>query len=175
MFMKFEPLIRKSPNTLLHPELISKSLLRQYHYRPDAAGQSHRHRGAESVCLPEAYRCHDSRGDTLHRRRFLQQRAFLRKIVFTGVCPILDSDCFTDLPEDAVICVPDDQPEVYQAALTGTGCTAVIQPSGETAVTVDNSGFDEGDFEFDAATGAITKYNAYAAYLSIPDPIGGVP
>ena len=174
MFMKFEPLIRKSPNTLLHPELISKSLLRQYHYRPDAAGQSHRHRGAESVCLPEAYRCHDSRGDTLHRRRFLQQRAFLRKIVFTGVCPILDSDCFTDLPEDAVICVPDDQPEVYQAALTGTGCTAVIQPSGETAVTVD-SGFDEGDFEFDAATGAITKYNAYAAYLSIPDPIGGVP
>ena len=42
-------------------------------------------------------------------------------------------------------------------------------------VTVDNSGFDEGDFEFDAATGTITKYNAYAAYLSIPDPIGGVP
>ena len=151
MFTKFEPLIRKSPNTLLHPELISKNLLRQYHYRPDAAGQSHRHRGAESVCLPEAYRCHDSRGDTLHRRRFLQQRAFLRKIVFTGVCPILGSGCFTDLPEDAV-----------------------IQPSGETAVTVDNSGFDDGDFEFDAATGTITKYTAYAAYLSIPDPIGGV-
>ncbi|MDY2600686.1 MAG: leucine-rich repeat protein [Eubacteriales bacterium] len=94
--------------------------------------------------------------------------ASLRKIVFTGVCPILASGCFTDLPEDAVICVPDDQPEVYQTALTGTGCTAVT-------VTVDNSGFDEGDFEFDAATGTITKYNAYAAYLSIPDPIGGVP
>ncbi len=94
--------------------------------------------------------------------------ASLRKIVFTGVCPILASGCFTDLPEDAVICVPDDQPEVYQTALIGTGCTAVT-------VTVDNSGFDEGDFEFDAATGTITKYNAYAAYLSIPDPIGGVP
>ena len=94
--------------------------------------------------------------------------ASLRKIVFTGVCPIRASGCFTDLPEDAVICVPDDQPEVYQTALTGTGCTAVT-------VTVDNSGFDEGDFEFDAATGTITKYNAYAAYLSIPDPIGGVP
>ena len=101
--------------------------------------------------------------------------ASLRKIVFTGVCPILDSGCFTDLPEDAVICVPDDQPEVYLAALTGTGCTAVIQPSGENAVTVDNSGFDEGDFEFDAATGTITKYNAYAAYLSISEPIGSVP
>lgn len=40
---------------------------------------------------------------------------------------------------------------------------------------VDNNGFDEADFEFDAQTGTIVKYNAYASYLSIPETIGGAP
>ena len=112
--------------------------------------------------------------------RFIGEAAFsydesLRKIVFTGVCPIIESGCFTDLPEDAIIYVPDDQLDAYQSALEAAGCTAVLQSSGNAAVIVDNNGFDEADFEFDAATGTITKYNAYATYLSIPETIGGAP
>ncbi len=112
--------------------------------------------------------------------RYIGEAAFsydesLRKIVFTGVCPIIEGSCFTDLPEDAIVYVPDDQLDAYQAALTDAGCAAAIQPSGNAAVIVDNNGFDEADFEFDAATGTITKYNAYATYLSIPETIGGAP
>ena len=59
-------------------------------------------------------------------------------------------DRLSNLVTEYTTALPDDQPEVYQTALTGTGCTAVT-------VTVDNSGFDEGDFEFDAATGTITE------------------
>lgn len=110
--------------------------------------------------------------------RFIGEAAFsyddsLRKIVFEGVCPVIESGCFTDLPEDAVIYVPDDQLDAYQSALTDAGCAAAIQTSGKNAVIVDNNGFDEADF--DAATGTITKYNAYATYLAIPETIGGAP
>jgi len=112
--------------------------------------------------------------------RYIGEAAFsydesLRKIVFTGVCPVIESGCFTQLPEDTLIYVPEDQLDAYQAALTGAGCTAAIQSSGNAAVIVDNNGFNEADFEFDAATGTITKYNAYATYLSIPETIGGAP
>ena len=33
----------------------------------------------------------------------------LRKITFEGVCPAIDMDCFSVLPDDAVAYVPDDQ------------------------------------------------------------------
>lgn len=70
--------------------------------------------------------------------RFIGEAAFsydesLKKIVFAGVCPIIESSCFTDLPEDAIIYVPDDQLEAYQSVLTGAGCTTSIQPSGDAA------------------------------------------
>ena len=63
--------------------------------------------------------------------RFIGESAFsadeaLRKIVFEGVCPIIESDCFTELPADTVIFAPDDQLEAYRAALTAAGCTAAI-------------------------------------------------
>ena len=109
--------------------------------------------------------------------RFIGEAAFsydesLRKIVFEGVCPIIESGCFTDLPEDAILYVPDDQLDAYQSALGAAGCTAVLQSSGQSAAIVDNNGFDESDFEFDAATGTIIRYNAYATYLVIPETIG---
>ena len=112
--------------------------------------------------------------------RFIGEESFssngaLRRIVFEGVCPVIGNGSFADLPEDAVIYVPDDQFESYRAALTAAGSTAAIQPSGKSAEIVDNNGFDENDFDFDEATGTITAYNAYATYLSIPETIGGVP
>ena len=112
--------------------------------------------------------------------RFIVEAAFsydeaLQKIVFAGACPVIENGCFTDLPEDAVIYVPDDQLEAYQTTLAAAGCTAAVLPSGEAAVIVDNNGFEEDDFDFDRATGTITACNAYAAYLSIPETIDGVP
>ena len=99
----------------------------------------------------------------------------LRKITFEGVCPAIDMDCFSILPEDAVAYVPDDQLEAYTAAFENAGSTVSVQPSGKNAVVVENNGFAEEDFEFDSATGTITSYNGFATYLAIPETIGGAP
>ena len=97
----------------------------------------------------------------------------LRKITFEGVCPAIDMDCFSVLPEDAVAYVPDDQLEAYTAAFENAGSTVSVQPSGKNAVVVENNGYVESEFDFDASTGTITRYNGYATYLAIPETIGG--
>ena len=99
----------------------------------------------------------------------------LRKITFEGVCPAIDIDCFSVLPDDAVAYVPDDQLEAYTAAFENAGSTVSVQPSGKNAVLVENNGYVEDEFDFDASTGAITSYNGYATYLAIPETIGGAP
>lgn len=99
----------------------------------------------------------------------------LRKITFEGVCPAIDMDCFTILPEDAVAYVPDDQLEAYTAAFENAGSTVSVQPSGKNAVVVENNGYVESEFDFDVSTGTITSYNGYATYLAIPETIGGAP
>ena len=99
----------------------------------------------------------------------------LRKITFEGVCPAIDMDCFSVLPEDAVAYVPDDQLEAYTAAFENAGSTVSVQPSGKNAVIVENNGYVEEEFDFDASTGTITSYNGYATYLAIPETIGGAP
>ena len=99
----------------------------------------------------------------------------LRKITFEGVCPAIDMDCFSILPEDAVAYVPDDQLEAYTAAFENAGSTVSVQPSGKNAVIVENNGYVEEEFDFDASTGTITSYNGYATYLAIPETIGGAP
>ena len=99
----------------------------------------------------------------------------LRKITFEGVCPAIDMDCFTILPEDAVAYVPDDQLEAYTAAFENAGSTVSVQPSGKNAVVGENNGYVESEFDFDASTGTITSYNGYATYLAIPETIGGAP
>ena len=99
----------------------------------------------------------------------------LRKITFEGVCPAIDMDCFSILPDDAVAYVPDDQLEAYTAAFENAGSTVSVQPSGKNAVLVENNGYVEDEFDFDASTGTITSYNGYATYLSIPETIGGAP
>ncbi len=97
----------------------------------------------------------------------------LRKITFEGMCPVIDANCFTVLPEDAVAYVPDDQLEAYTAAFEKAGSEISVQPSGKNAVVVENNGYAEEDFDFDPATGTITSYNGYATYLAIPETIGG--
>lgn len=99
----------------------------------------------------------------------------LRKITFEGVCPAIDMDCFSVLPDDAVAYVPDDQLEAYTAAFENAGSTVSVQPSGKNAVLVENNGYVEEELDFDASTGTITSYNGYATYLAIPDTIGGAP
>lgn len=99
----------------------------------------------------------------------------LRKIIFEGVCPAIDMDCFSVLPDDAVAYVPDDQLEAYTAAFENAGSTVSVQPSGKNAVLVENNGYVEEEFDFDASTGTITSYNGYATYLAIPETIGGAP
>ena len=97
----------------------------------------------------------------------------LRKITFEGACPVIDQDCFTVLPEDAVAYVPDDQLDAYAEAFASAGSAVSVQPSGKSAVVVDNNGYVESEFDFNASTGTITRYNGYATYLAIPETIGG--
>lgn len=99
----------------------------------------------------------------------------LRKITFEGVCPAIDMDCFSVLPDDAVAYVPDDQLEAYTAAFENAGSTVSVQPSGKNAVLMENNGYVEDEFDFDASTGTITSYNGYATYLAIPETISGAP
>ena len=99
----------------------------------------------------------------------------LRKITFEGVCPAIDIDCFSILPEDATAYVPDDQLDAYIAAFENAGSEVSVQPSGKNAVIVENNGYVESEFDFDASTGTITSYNGYATYLAIPETIGGAP
>ncbi|MGN0183737.1 MAG: leucine-rich repeat domain-containing protein [Aristaeellaceae bacterium] len=101
--------------------------------------------------------------------------ASLKEITFEGPCPIfLNTDwCFSWLSDDYVIYVPDDQLDAYAAALAEVnGAAAHLQPSGKNAVIVETN--NEDWFTFDPATGAITGYKEYHAWVEIPATIGGV-
>ena len=101
----------------------------------------------------------------------------LEKVVFEGVCPVVDTlvVSFRNLPETAVIYVPDDQLEAYKAAFAFDESVAEkIQPSGKNAVVVDHTA-KEADFDFDPATGTILAYKGEAGRVDIPSEIGGVP
>ncbi len=101
----------------------------------------------------------------------------LREIRFEGECPIfLGLDwAFYDLPEDYVIYVPDDQLDAYTEALADNyaGAAEHIQPSGKNAVAREQMD-NEGWFMFDEATGAITGYSQYHAFVEIPASIRGM-
>ena len=89
---------------------------------------------------------------------------------------MIDKDCFQPFfAEDAVAYVPDDQLEAYTEAFESAGSAVSVQPSGKNAVVVENNGYAEAEFEFDASTGTITRYNGFATYLAIPETIGGAP
>ena len=101
--------------------------------------------------------------------------ADLKEIRFEGACPLfLNTDwCFDWLSEDYVIYVPDDQLDAYAAALAEVnGAAEHLQPSGKNAALPEETGEDW--FTFDPATGAITGYREYHAWLEIPATIGGV-
>ena len=98
----------------------------------------------------------------------------LKEIYFEGACPIfLNTDwCFDWLSEGYVIYVPDDQLDAYAAALAEVnGAAEHLQPSGKNAVIAETN--NEDWFTFDPATGAITGYREYHAWLEIPATIGG--
>ncbi len=95
----------------------------------------------------------------------------LTKVTFTGLCPVFAPRCFVSAASNLVVYVPDDQLEAYKAALP-EGLN--IQPSGKNAVDA-RVRVSESDFDFDAATGTITKYNGNASFIEIPAAIGGVP
>ena len=104
--------------------------------------------------------------------------ASLTSITFEGMCPLFVTEgtfgMFTELPADCVIYVPDDQLESYKEALADRAdVVARLQPSGQKAIRV-SWPVNEGDFQFDAATGTITGYTGTANYLKIPASIGGV-
>ena len=102
--------------------------------------------------------------------------ANLKEIRFEGACPLfIGGDwCFSMMPVDYTIYVPDDQLSAYAAALKDANDAAEhLQPSGKNAA-IPEKGSNEDWFVFDAATGTITGYREYHAYVEIPASIGGV-
>ena len=100
----------------------------------------------------------------------------MKEIRFEGPCPlVLDAQwCFSMLPEDYTIYVPDDQLDAYAEALAeANGAAEHLQPSGKNAVIPEAQDTQDW-FDFDAETGTITGYREYQAYLEIPETIHGV-
>ena len=100
----------------------------------------------------------------------------LKEITFEGACPLFlnTSWCFDWLSDGYVIYVPDDQLDAYAQALEdANGAAEHLQPSGKNAV-IPETASNEDWFAFDAATGTITGYKEYYAYVEIPATIGGV-
>ena len=100
----------------------------------------------------------------------------LKEIRFEGECPLFigASWSFFMMPEDYTIYVPDDQLDAYAAALQeANGAAEHLQPSGQNAIIREQVN-NEDWFDFDAATGTITGYMEYHAFLEIPESIGGV-
>lgn len=78
------------------------------------------------------------------------------------------------MPDDYTIYVPDDQFDAYAAALKDVnGAADHLKPSGQNALPHTQTKDDW--FTFDAATGTITEYNEYYAFVEFPASIGGVP
>ena len=93
----------------------------------------------------------------------------LKEITFEGPCPLfLNTDwCFDRLSGDYVIYVPDDQLDAYAAALAeANGAAEHLRPSGKNALIPEESSEDW--FVFDPATGTITGYKEYHAYVKFP-------
>lgn len=100
----------------------------------------------------------------------------LESVTFTGPCPYFNGDSFDDIPDTAVIYVPDDELEAYQKALGRMDdIDCEILPSGTNAVRPENSYEDNENLVFDAATGTVTGYTGSNFRLKIPESIDGVP
>ncbi|MGN0793238.1 MAG: leucine-rich repeat protein [Aristaeellaceae bacterium] len=102
--------------------------------------------------------------------------ASLREIRFEGPCPIfMNTDwCFSMMPEDYTIYVPDDQLVAYAAALAHiNGAASHLAPSGRNAVMPAKENMEDW-FVFDASTGTITGYTGFHAFVEVPGTIGGV-
>jgi len=97
----------------------------------------------------------------------------LRSVTFLGACPVFTNPdfCFSVLPEDLVILVPDDQLEAYRAAITNVK-PEQIQPSGKQAVVYDYAPAP-GELSFDAASGTVTGYTGDSLRVDIPAQMDG--
>lgn len=96
----------------------------------------------------------------------------LREIRFEGPAPALGgNNCFSVLPEDLVIYVPDDQVDAYRAILP-KNIRSSIQPSGKKAVQVDHTLPDD-QFEV-SPDGVLTAYLGSSPYALIPPSVHGV-
>jgi len=98
----------------------------------------------------------------------------LSKVTFLGECPVFAGNAFDWIADDAVIYVPDDQYELYAAALYEAECYSTILPSGANAVAYDRT-IDPVLFDFDPSTGTITGFTGYAVCVEVPAEIDGVP
>jgi len=98
----------------------------------------------------------------------------LRKVTFLGECPVFAGTALDWIADDAEICVPGDQYDEYAEALYEAECSSAIISSGSNAVVYDWA-TDPSLFDFDAATGTITRFNGYDVCVEIPETIGGVP
>ncbi len=92
-------------------------------------------------------------------------------VTFTGPVPVMPQSFSLWRSETSTIYVPDDLYDEYAAVISDS---QKLEKSGKNAV-IPEYVTPESDFEFDAATGTITKYLADAVRVDVPAAIGGVP
>lgn len=95
----------------------------------------------------------------------------LHSVTFLGKAPVISSDAFMFLADDAVIYVPDDCYDDYRAQISEE---ISVQTSGHPAQE-GAAAADAAEFTFDAQSGTLLGYNGSAATLVIPSDIEGAP
>ncbi|MBR0464670.1 MAG: leucine-rich repeat domain-containing protein [Clostridia bacterium] len=102
-------------------------------------------------------------------RSSISECASLKNITFEGRVPVIEEYCFSNLSENVVFHVPNDQLEAYTEAL----------PEGVDIVTTGKAAADyailstEDDFDIDGA-GVITGYHGLSPIIDIPAQINGI-
>ena len=102
-------------------------------------------------------------------RSSVSECASLKSITFEGKAPIVEEFCFSNLSENVVFHVPNDQLEAYTSVL----------PEGANIVTTGKNAGDyeiltvESDFDIDK-TGVITGYHGLAPVIDIPARINDI-
>ncbi len=92
----------------------------------------------------------------------------LSEISFLGELPLIGTDAFGHTLQERRYTVPEEDMAVYEAVLE-----APVLPGGARQQV--SRVIPEADFDFDPVSGTLKAYAGSAAYIIIPDAIGGVP
>ena len=92
----------------------------------------------------------------------------LSDVTFLGEAPLIGKEAFDFTLQERLYTVPGEDLAAYEALLEGTVLAGGARQSASRAIP-------EADFDFDPSSGTLKGYTGDAAYVIVPETIGGVP